>query len=248
MSAFKIIIRNSPGWRDHDACSFGVSVNSPNWQGEHFASILEFAAANFTAIRIDVTDALYRHNFMAEGKPAPEAMACAEALGALWLTQHQAIIDACAVNPSVMRWAHWYEHADYPNVLDVCRASYQVNETFRSAVEADIDGFFRRQARSPCAVERLHSRDYLIEEVAVMTLQARAWPGLRLYPGEELLCVNVVRHGLVSEAPRGLELEQFAKIRFHMRGHQAAAELCARAAPGAGVKPRRSAGVSVAKL
>src|SRR5450755_3044491 len=54
-------------YRDRDVCTLGISAPSPNWQDERFASILNFAAAHFRKIRIDVTDELYRHNFMAEG-------------------------------------------------------------------------------------------------------------------------------------------------------------------------------------
>src|SRR5579863_10530241 len=84
MSKYKIIVR-SPGWRRFDACTLGVSVMSPNWQDEHFGSILDFAAENFKTIRIDVTDLLYRHNFMAEGLSCQDAETRAEAAGELWL-------------------------------------------------------------------------------------------------------------------------------------------------------------------
>jgi len=231
MSVYKIIIRNSPGWRTFEACTLGVSVTSPNWQDEHFASILDFAADHFKTIRIDVTDLLYRHNFMAEGQSPTEAQAQASALGSLWLARHQAVIDACAVRPEVIRWGQWYDHTDYAPVLDGFRRAYTHNSALREAVESDIDGFFRRQQRNPSETDRRHSRNYLIEELTVATLQSRSLAGLKLYPGDDLLCLSAVRHGTIAEAPRGLEHEQFAKVRFHTRGNSAAAELCARQAP-----------------
>ncbi len=231
MSLYKIIIRNSPGWRTFEACTLGVSVTSPNWQDEHFASILGFAAEHFKTIRIDVTDLLYRHNFMAEGLPPDEAEARAEALGALWLARHQAIIDACPVSPDVIRWGRWYDHAEFRETLEGFNRAYDASPVLRQTIESDVDGFFRRQGREPTPNDRQHSRDYLIEELAVNTLQARELSSLKLYPGEELLCLSVVRCGTIAEAPRGLEHEQFAKVRFHTRGNSAAAELCARQAP-----------------
>lgn len=218
MSAYKIMIRNSPGWRRFEDCTLGVSVTSPNWQEEHFASILDFAAANFKTIRIDVTDALYRHNFMAQGLTLPEAEARANALGTSWLERHQGIIEACPVTPEVIRWGKWYESPDYPNVLDSCLSAYRASPILRHAIEIDVDEFFRRQGREPTDTERNHGRDYLLEEVAVLTLQARNRASLKLYPGNELQCLNVVRRGLVPEAPRSLEREQFAKVKFHSRG------------------------------
>jgi tRNA-dependent cyclodipeptide synthase len=231
MSVYKIIIRNSPGWRAFEACTLGVSVTSPNWQDEHFASILDFAASNFKSIRIDVTDLLYRHNFMAEGLPPREAEARANSLGASWLARHRQFIDACPVKPDIIRWGQWYDHPDYSEVFDGVSRAYAGDALLREAIESDVNGFFRRQSREVTEIERQYSRDYLVEEVAVITLQARALASLKLYPGDELLCLNVVRRGLVAEAPRGLEREQFAKVRFHTRGASAGKELCARQAP-----------------
>jgi tRNA-dependent cyclodipeptide synthase len=237
MSTYKVIIRNSPGWRSFEACTLGISVTSPNWQDGHFTSILDFAAEHFKTIRIDVTDLLYRHNFMAEGLPPREAEARANALGASWLERHRAIIDVCPVKPEIIRWGHWYEHRDYSEAFDGVSRAYAAGTVLRDAIENDVSGFFQRQGREPTEIERQYSRDYLVEEVAVMILQARELPSLRIYPGEQLACLDVVRRGLVAETPRGLDREQFAKVRFHTRGASAGKELCARQAPCPTVRP-----------
>jgi tRNA-dependent cyclodipeptide synthase len=216
MSKYKIIV-NSAGWRSFDACTLGVSVLSPNWQHEYFASILDFAAENFKTIRVDVTDRAYRHNFMAEGLPPADAVARAEASGALWLAQHQALIDSCPVKPDVIRWGAWQEHPDYPGVLGGFVRAATASPVLRNAIEQDVDEFFQRLGREPTAAKRQRGRDYLIEELAVFTLQARALSSLKLYPGREPRCIHVVRNGLVAEAPRGLEREQYGRIKFHTR-------------------------------
>ncbi len=231
MSAHRIIVRKSPGWQAFDACTLGVSIMNPNWQGEYFGSILDFAAANFRTIRIDVTDALYRHNFMAQGLSRSDAEASAAELGASWISRHNSIIGASPVTPDVIRWAHWYGHPDYQNVFDDFQAAAATCRVFRDAIDKDVDAFFRRQGRDPTVTERQYSRDFLVEEVAVITLQAREQPGLRIYPGNELLCLNVVRGGLVPAAPRGLEREQFAKVSFHVRRVQPVQGLSSHAPP-----------------
>lgn len=237
MSTYKVIVRNSPGWRGFEACTLGVSVTSPNWQDDHFAAILDFAAAYFKKIRIDVTDLLYRHNFMAKGQPPEEAAAQANRLGGLWLNSHWHLIEACPVRPDVIRWGKWFEHPDYVTVLEQFKSAHDDRHSavLRDAVNADVEGFFRRQGSGPTDAEREHSRAYLIEELAVITLQARELSSLKLYPGDELLCMNVVRRGLVADAPRGLEREQFAKIKFHTRGTlEAANDLVAVPCPAPG--------------
>lgn len=217
MSQYKIIIRNSPGWRNHKAATLGVSVLSPNWQEEKFASILAFATTNFEIIRIDVTDALYRHHFMAEGASPEEALAQANVLGALWLAQHQDIINTSSIKPQVIRWGEWHTHPDYDVTLADIQHAYALNAVLHEAVHNDIMEFYRRKQRDPSQMEYEHSKNYLLEEIAVACLQGRELPSTKIYPGDELLCMNVVRHNLVPEAPKGLEYEQFAKVKFKIR-------------------------------
>lgn len=218
MNRYKVIVRNSPGWRNFDACTLGVSVMSPNWQDDKFASIMEFAAANFKTIRIDVTDALYRHNFMGAGLQPEKAMSCAQAAGALWLTKHQHIIDESPVKPQIIRWSEWYNHPDFADVLAGFQRAHDINPDLRAAVQDDVSEFARRQGSTPSLMEREHSKDYLLEELAVNCLQARALPSVKIYPGDELQCIKLVRAGLIPEAPAGIEREKFAKIKFHARG------------------------------
>jgi tRNA-dependent cyclodipeptide synthase len=217
MTRYKIEVRNSPRWRQHNAATLGVSITSPNWQDEKFESILEFAAANFSTIRIDVTDALYRHNFMAEGMREDQALAHANSMGALWLAQHADAISASPVKPVIVRWAEWYKHPDYSAVLQKFQDVYDQNTNLQEAIHKDIIGFHSRKHAQPSSTEYEHSKNYLLEELAVITLQARELPSTRLYPGDQLNCLRVIAQGLIPEAPKGLELEQFAKIKFDKR-------------------------------
>lgn len=220
MTPYKVILRNSPNWRNHTAATLGVSVTSPNWNGDKFASILDFAAANFETIRIDVTDALYRHAFMVEGMPQETALAHANSLGALWFTNNADTIHQCPIKPIIVRWAEWYKHPDYQETLIAFQKAYGLSKTLQNAVDEDINDFYRRKMRTPTPREYQGSLDYFIEELAVITIQAREIPSLKLYPGDELKCFYVVRHGLVVEAPRGLEKEQFGKVKFATRGRE----------------------------
>src|SRR5262245_12845338 len=142
MTRYGVKVCKSPEWRRHRAATLGVSVTSQNWQGEKFAAILAFAAAHFETIRIDVTDALYRHNFMAVGAAQPEARAQADALGVSWLARHQDIIDGCPVKPRVVRWGEWYADGNFPEVMGGFQQAYRVNPAFREAVDADVSKFF----------------------------------------------------------------------------------------------------------
>jgi tRNA-dependent cyclodipeptide synthase len=221
MSYYKIEVSNSAGWHNHKVVTLGVSVPSCNWEGDKFEAILDFAAANFEFICIDVTDALYRHNFIAEGAKPEQALAQANSLGALWLAQHQEAIDACFVKPKIIRWAEWYSHEDYQETLAGFQRAYKLSPALYDAVHNDAMGFYHRRHAVPSPVELECAKNFLIEEMSIVSLQARTLPGLRIYPGEELSCLNIVRHGLISDAPKGLEKEQFAKIKFIRRRDRA---------------------------
>jgi hypothetical protein len=93
----------------------------------------------------------------------------------------------------------------------------------------DVDDFCQRQGREATEMMRQHSKAYLIEELAIFTLEARTLSSLKLYPGNEPNCVHVVRNGLVPEAPQGLDREQYAKVKFHTRGQH---ELAPDVTPG----------------
>lgn len=218
MIRYKAEVQNSPGWRNYSAATLDISPASPNCQGDKLAGILEFAASHFSTVRVNIADALYRHNYMAEGIPPAEASARANAMGALWLAQHTDLLEACPVKPQVVRWAEWHKHADYNNVVAGFQRAYDINFALREAVEHDVDGFYRRRSAKPSALAREHSKNFLLEEVAVICLQARELPSLRVYPGEQLMCLRAVSGGLVPEAPAGIEREQFARVKLDAKG------------------------------
>jgi tRNA-dependent cyclodipeptide synthase len=213
---YKVEIRNCPDWRAYSAATLGVSIESPNWKEEKFAAILDFAAKRFKLIRIDVTDALYRHNFMAAGVPEGEAFVGAAALGTLWLAKHQDIIDKCRVETQIVRWSEWLSHPDYERVIKLFKIAYENNPIFRKAVERDAMRFYLRQENKNIQTGWPHSVDFLIEEAAVISLQARELSSVRLYPGDELECLRLIRSGCVDTVPRWLCKETFAKVRFRL--------------------------------
>ena len=210
---YKVEICKSPGWRNHKACVLGVSTPSPNWRGEKFAAILGFAAANSNELHIDVTDALYAHNFMADGAAPDEAHRMAMNLGDQWLTENMLMIDACPLRPKIVRWSAWYNHPGYDAALMGFRLRYADNSLLREMIEADVDQFFVRRDIQPTMRQRAHARDFILEEMAVLSLQGSQMPAVRLYPGNQLNSMRVLRQGLIPGVPEGLEKQQFACVR-----------------------------------
>lgn len=209
---YRIELRNATGWRQRTTAVLGVSVSSPNWQDDKFAAILGFAARHFSAVKIDVTDALNRHGV--PGATPAQALAQANAMGALWLTRHQDIIAASPVATEVKRWAQWYDHPDYQATLAGMERAHATNPQLRAAVAADVNSYYARHNAAPTLREQEAGRAFVLEEMAVLTLQARTWQGLRLYPGSQMQSLALLRAGAVPEAPKGLEQEQFARVQL----------------------------------
>jgi hypothetical protein len=99
-----------------------------------------------------------------------------------------------------------------------------------TAIAADIDGFTERRAKHGAAVgdaSVLHaaSRAYLLEELAVITLQGRQQSSARIYPGPELACFGAVRGGRIAGAPAGLERDYYVRVNLERRKAPAPARL-----------------------
>lgn len=205
---YRVELRNAIGWRERNTAVLGVSVTSPNWQDDKFAAILSFAAARFDRVKIDVTDALYRHTI-------PEAQA--NALGALWLARHADII-AATPKAETVRWAQWHAHKDYAATLAGFERAHSINPALRDAVAQDVADFHRRSGTPHTLQSAEASKRFIIEEMAVLTLQARQWQGVRLYPGSQMHSFVLLRNDMVPEAPKGLEQEIYARVQLRHKG------------------------------
>ena len=123
------------------------------------------------------------------------------------------MIAALTPNAKIVRWGEWYAHPDFPDTLAAFQAAFENNPFLREAVIGDVAGFYDRQEKVPTLRQQSASVNFLIEEMAVLTLQARALPGVRIYPGNELQCLALVRSKAV-DVPRGIEREQFMRVKF----------------------------------
>ena len=224
MTGYKVVVRNSPGWRDHQAATLGVSVNSPNWQGEKFASILQWTASRFSIIRIDVTDAFTGAISWppASRRSAPWCKRTPSARCGSRGIRTSSMPARCGrtsyVGPNGMG------HPGYGAALAGFQRAHDLNPALREAVSNDVLGFYRRQHRSP---SRWSSKT--MAETTCWKVGRGLFAGARIarredLPGDELSCMKLVRAGLVDEAPRGLENEQFARIKLEPRARAATAE------------------------
>jgi len=219
---YRLRVNACPGWTEYKTCTLGISVGQPYHEGEKFAAAVEWAARHFERIRVDVADTLQRHRLIGEGLPPAEAEALSRRDGDEWIARAAPVVEESGRPYTVIRWDHWLRHPDYLAVHDAYTALAHRDSVLSAAIAADIGGFVARHARrgTPVADEgwaRAASRSYLIEELAVITLQGAAERTARLYPGPELAAFKAVRQGKVPAAPPGLDRDYYVHFNLEHR-------------------------------
>ena len=202
---YKVVTLRSPGWAAFRDATLLISVGQPYHEGDKFAATVDWAARHFERLHVLVADTLQRHN-----KPDDWS-----GRGTAWIERNRAAWAACGREVTVSRWNEWLARPEFPGVLEqFCTAA---QGALRTAVDADAAAFTARQAAKGLTVLIDQSRRYLFEELAVITLQARHYPGARVYPGPELESFQAVASGAVMDAPRGLERQYHTAIDFKRR-------------------------------
>ena len=204
-SPYKLVTIRSPGWSAYKAATLLISVGQSYHEGEKFAVTVAWAARHFETLHVLVADSLQRHNAPGDWR----------AQGAAWIERNHAAWASCEREVTVSHWDDWLAKPEFPRVLEQFRAA--AAGALGALIKRDAHAFIARQAGKGLGSPVEQSREYLLEELAAITLQARACPGARVYPGPQLESFRAVAAGLVAEAPRGLERQYHTTIDFKHR-------------------------------
>jgi len=238
---YRVRVNSCPAWVGYRTCTLGISVGQPYHEGDKFAATVEWAARHFEHIRVDVSDTLQRHRLIGEGVPPQEAAALSLRAGDQWIERAAPVFGDSGRPHTIVRWDAWLRHRDFRAVFDAYSGLAQSDPVLSAAIAGDVDGFLARQAKrvAPVADEnwmRAASRAYLIEELAVITLQGAAECSARIYPGPELACFKAVREGRVPAAPPGLDRDYYVHVNLEHRRAPAARPQSRAAAPASVLK------------
>ncbi len=202
---YKLVTIRSPGWSAYKAATLLISVGQSYHEGDKFAVTVAWAARHFEKLHVLGADTLQRHNAPGDWR----------ARGAAWIERNRNAWSSCGREVTVSRWDDWLAKPEFPGVLERFRAAGK--GALGTGIEHDAHAFVARQAGKGLGLPVEQSREYLLEELAAITLQARAHPGARVYPGPQLESFRAVAAGLVAEAPRGLERQYHTAIDFKHR-------------------------------
>ena len=202
---YKLVTIRSPGWSAYKAATLLISVGQPYHEGDKFAVTVAWAARHFEELHVLVADTLQRHNAPGDWR----------ARGAAWIERNHDAWSSCGREVTVSRWDDWLARPEFPAVLE--RFAAAARGALAPAIEHDARAFVERQAGKGVGAPVEQSRGYLLEELAAITLQARAYPGARVYPGPQLESFRAVAAGIVGDAPRGLERQYHTAVDFKRR-------------------------------
>ena len=219
---YRVRVNACPDWIVYTNCTLGISVGQPYHEGDKFAATVEWAARHFEHIRVDVSDTLQRHRLIGEGVAPDEAGRASLREGDRWIARATPVLGACGKPFMIVRWNEWLWHPEFPAVHRAYSRLAEADAVLSAAMAADIDGFIARQVRQGAAIAgastmRAASRAYLLEELAIITLQGCEQSSARIYPGPELASFNAIRGGRVADAPAGLERDYYVRINLERR-------------------------------
>lgn len=206
----------------HKTACLAVSVGQEYHEGEKLKAVVEGINAQYRQVIVDVADTLQRHNLALEnGLPLNEAHMETRRLGDKWLNRNRNILNTFTIPVRIDRWDNRLNHPDYEKTRQAFNLLYQENPIFRQAVGKDVRGYIHRRTRRGWNVSKEKAlnacTEYLLEEIAALTLFYRENPCVTVYPSAPLSCLEIVKQGKVKGAPHGLENEEYEQVRFVTR-------------------------------
>jgi len=215
MTDYRIKIRKCPFWGNYETACLAVSVGKEYHEGDKLRAVVEWINTRFRRVIVDVADTLQRHNIMLkQGLSEPQAHEKANHLGEEWLKRNTETLGIFTIPVWINRWDNRLNHPEYKKTQEIFLDLYNKNCLFHQAVNSDASAFIQRQGQTfnPNIFE--NSRNYLLEEIAALTLFYRENPCATIYPKGTLLCFKLLNQGKIDGAPKGFENNYHTQIQF----------------------------------
>jgi tRNA-dependent cyclodipeptide synthase len=169
-----------------------ISVGQSYHENEKFEATIEFLKEEFSGIvTIVIADKLQRFTKALVNKETPDKfLEDTQEEGKKWLSRNETYI--CQLGDklkNIIFWGHYLTHVEYEAKKLLVDNLYKYDETFKTAVDDTVKYFIRRHFKSqkiynPEDFEVFYSREYTLEECAVLLL----WPvekyNLIIYPNK----------------------------------------------------------------
>ncbi|MEM8637545.1 MAG: tRNA-dependent cyclodipeptide synthase [Cyanobacteria bacterium P01_G01_bin.54] len=203
------------GWQENDLAYIPISLGNKYHYGKRLSCLLGWVAKRHTKIVINISDSLYRHNFVSEGMSGRTAYANALQKGKEWRLEHQLLFPEYNIL-KIHHWNDWLNHTSYLSLHQDILCLYKLDNEFKKQIDTDISNFSNRKIRysksNSTAIEQ--SKKFLLEECACYILIGRTYRANRIYPGSTPNWLLYLRSSTVSEALQGCENLKNIHIKF----------------------------------
>ena len=212
-STYKLEVARGEGddWRACRRVTVGISVGAHYHEGAKFQATMKWVAENFDSCTVLICDSLHRFNEQDYYSGAHEAALRKSILsGTEWLERNRASISSCPIPCVVTRWEEWRLHLDFPKVREQICGVYDQDPWMQAAVTLSVDRYvsnsLRRGEVPDVSIEARSeaSRLYIIEELAGLTLCARAHGTLEIYAGSKIPALDYLKEKKRADLPEPL--------------------------------------------
>ncbi len=210
-------LSSSPHKLNSKNFQLGCSLGSGSHCGESLKAIVDWLnQTGFEDGLIDLSDTLYRYNYMIQGMGGKEAHERTIREGQEWRESNESILAQLSMPYRIVHWDHWLKDPRFSSYEQAFAVAFESDRFFRNAVTTDIRIFYQRkygqnlEVRSPQDVYL--SQCFYIEELAAHSILFEDYPCAQVYPGRQLECFKSVRSGEVKNVPTGLLNASYAKL------------------------------------
>lgn len=215
--------RPSRGWKLLRFYCLGVSLASPNHQGDALVALVDWInrQEQFQSGIVDLSDTLHRFNLMMDaGFSEAEARRDAVRMSNEWYQRHRPILQTLKVPFECITWDHWRSDGRFAIYKRAFEDAYRSGGPLADAIRGDVDAYFKRRfgygVNDASEHQRMLCVNYLIEELSAHSVLYQTFPNrATIYPGRQQRCYALVREGRPPDIPRGLCSSSHVRLVIH---------------------------------
>jgi hypothetical protein len=183
-------------------CIITISVGQPNHEGDKFLATIIAASRQFGSCLIMICDSLQRYTMkILSSLSLLEIHQESNILGDKWIDRNFEAIEQLHIPYAISRWDQWITHPNFIAKSKQIETLYQTDPLFKKSVDSTSHNFTERKLDTAIVDKQTAmdlSRAYLLEECAVMLLQADEGYHFEIYPSQRNDAMAYVYENIIS--------------------------------------------------
>ncbi len=208
---YKVKILSNCPWKGVSNIRLGISLGGSYPEEDRLFALLEWADARFDNVDILVADSIHRHNIMFERSIDESfALELAMAEGDDWIDRNEAIFSTLK-SYKIHRLNELKCHSEFIKLHSDFKALFLDDSTFQTLIKQDIDSMWARRVKYNKLQPEAsfddffeHSKNYILEELAIMDIFIAMFPGVEAYPGTFLSVLSSPERFSIKGFPKRL--------------------------------------------